>query len=151
MAADDDPSPDSSLKPRPVRSARWSAPGPPPNNSNRTLFRLIAIPALAFAGVLIYRGVQERFTLPECDSSRAKSTLADVLNQLKVEPLRDEPIKTISTSKQQVVCNVVLPLSDGGTINIDYTFFWQDNTADMRYSISRKPAQKSETKGPRTA
>jgi len=151
MAADDDPSPDPSPKPRPVRSGRWSAPGPPPNNSNRTLFRLIAIPALAFAGVLIYRGVQERFTLPECDSSRAKSTLADVLDQLKVEPLRDEPIKTISTSKQQVVCNVVLPLSDGGTINIDYTFFWQGNTADMRYSISRKPAQKSETKEPRTA
>jgi hypothetical protein len=86
--------------------------------------------------------------LPDCDSSRAKSTLADVLNQLKVEPLRDEPIKTISASQQQVVCNVVLPLSDGGTLNIDYTFFWQGNTADMRYSISRKPAQKSETDAP---
>ena len=68
-----------------------------------------------------------------------------MLKQLKVEPLRDEPIKTVSTSNQQVVCNVVLPLSDGGTINIDYTFFWQGSTADMRYSISRKPAQKSET------
>jgi hypothetical protein len=148
MAADD-PSPNPPPKSRPpLRSARRSAPGPPPNNSNRILFRLIAIPALAFAGVLIYRGVQERFTLPECDSSRAKSTLSDVLNQLKVEPLRDEPIKTISSSKQQVVCNVVLPLADGGTLNIDYTFFWQGNTADMHYSISRKPAQKSETKAP---
>jgi hypothetical protein len=105
------------------------------------VFRLIAIPALAFAGVLIYRGVQDRFTLPECDSARAKQTLADVLVQLKVEPLRDEPIKTISSSKEQVACNVVLPLSDGGTLNIDYSFFWQGNTADMRYSISRKPAQ----------
>ena len=92
--------------------------------------------------MLIYRGVQERFTLPECDSSRAKQTLSDVLGQLKVEPLRDEPIKTISSSKQQVVCNVVLPLSDGGTLNIDYSFFWQGNTADMRYSISRKPGTK---------
>jgi hypothetical protein len=87
--------------------------------------------------------------LPECDSSRAKSTLSDVLKQLKVEPLRDEPIKTVSSNNQQVVCNVVLPLSDGGTINIDYTFFWQGNTADMRYSISRKPGQKSETDAPR--
>jgi len=142
MAADD-PSPNPSPKPHPPpRSARRSAPRPPPNNSNRTLFRLIAIPALAFAGVLIYRGIQERFALPECDSSRAKSTLSDVLNQLKVEPLHDEPIKTVSASKQEVVCNVVLPLSDGGTLNIDYTFFWQGNTADMRYSISRRPAQK---------
>ena len=148
MAADD-PSPNPSPNSRPPRSARWSAPRPPSNNSNRTLFRLIAIPALAFAGVLIYRGVHERFTLPECDSSRAKSTLSDVLKQLKVEPLRDEPIKTVSSNNQQVVCNVVLPLSDGGTINIDYTFFWQGNTADMRYSISRKPGQKSETDAPR--
>jgi hypothetical protein len=141
MAADD-PSPN----PRPpLRSRRWSgSPSPPSNNSTRMLFRLIGIPALAFAGVLIYRGVQERFTLPACDSSRAKSTLADVLKQLKVEPPRDEAIKTVSTSKQQVVCNVALPVSDGGTLNIDYTFFWQGNTADMRYSISRKPAQKSE-------
>ena len=140
MAADD-PSPNS--RP-PLRSRRRSGPGLPANNSNRMLFRLIGLPALAVAGVLIYRGMQERFTLPECDSSRAKSTLADVLKQLKVEPLRDEPIKTISSSKQQVVCNVALPLSDGGTLNIDYTFFWQGHTADMRYSISRKPAQKSE-------
>ena len=36
-----------------------------PRTSNRLVFRLIAIPALAFAGVLIYRGVQERFTLPD--------------------------------------------------------------------------------------
>ena len=63
--------------------------------------------------------------LPECDSSRAKSTLGEVLKQLKVEPLRDEPIKAISSSKEQVVCSVVLPLADGATLNIDYTFFWQ--------------------------
>ena len=51
-----------------------AGPRPPssPAGSNRLMFRLIGIPALAFAGVLIYRGVQERFTLPECDSSRAK-------------------------------------------------------------------------------
>ena len=107
------------------------------------LFRLIGIPALAFAGVLIWRGLQERLTLPECDSSRAKSTLSDVLKQLNVEPLRDEPIKTISSNKDQVECSVVLPLSDGGNLNIDYSFFWQGSTAQMKYSISRKPAQNS--------
>lgn len=107
------------------------------------VFRLIGIPALAFAGVLIYRGVQDRLTLPDCDSSRAKRTLTDVLEQLKVEPLRDEPIKAISSSKEKVACNVVLPLSDGGTLNIDYSFFWQGSTVDMKYSISRKPAQSS--------
>jgi hypothetical protein len=148
MAADN-PSPDPSPTSRPPRVTRWSrSPGPPRHNSNRTLFRLIAIPALALAGVLIYRGIQDRFTLPECDSSRAKSTLAGVLDQLKVAPLGDEPIKTISSSKQQVVCNIVLPLSDGGTLNIDYTFFWQGSAADMRYSISRRPGQKTTTEPP---
>jgi len=112
------------------------------------LFRLIGIPAVAFAGVLIWRGLQERLTLPECDSSRAKSTLSDVLNQLKVEPLRDEPIKTISSNKEKVECNVALPLSDGGTLNVDYSFFWQGSTAQMRYSMSRHPAQNAPAQNP---
>jgi hypothetical protein len=110
---------------------------------NRWMFRVIGIPALAVAGVLIYRGLHDRFVLPECDSARAKNTLADVLKQLKSEPLRYEPIKTISSGKDQVVCNAVLPLADGGNLYIDYSFFWQGDTADMRYSISRKPAQSS--------
>jgi hypothetical protein len=112
------------------------------------LFRLIGIPAVAFAGVLVWRGLQERLTLPECDSSRAKSTLSDVLKQLKVEPLRDEPIKTISSNKEQIQCSVVLPLSDGGNLNIDYSFFWQGSSAQMKYSISRKPAQSSAVSAP---
>ena len=37
--------------------------------------------------------------LPECDFARAKDTLADVFNQLKIAPLRVGPIKTISSSR----------------------------------------------------
>ena len=107
------------------------------------MLRLIGIPVLAIAGVLIYRGVHDRFVLPECDSSRAKQTLSGVLKQLEVAPLRDEAIKTVSSGKDRVVCNVVLPLSDGGHLNIDYDFFWQGDTAQMKYSISRQPAQNS--------
>jgi len=120
----------------------------PPATSSRLLFRLIAIPALAFAGVLIYRGVQERFFLPECDSSRAKSTLSEVLKQLNAGPVGDEAIKTISADKKQVVCNVVVPLSEDGALNVDYNFFWQGSSAEMRYSISRKPAQNPPTAPP---
>jgi hypothetical protein len=137
MAADAPPPNDQ----RPLRARRWSAPRQPPqNNSTRTLFRLIAIPALAIAGVLIYRGLQERFTLPDCDSSRAKATLNGVLDQLKLGPLREDAIKTVSSDKKQVVCNITLP-SDGTMTNIDYTFFWQGSNVDMRYSISRRPAE----------
>jgi hypothetical protein len=143
MAADA-PSPE----PRqPVRARRWSrTPTPPPNNANRTLFRLIALPALAFAGVLIYCGLHERFTLPDCDSARAKSTLDELLGQLKAEPLRDESIKTISSSKEQVVCNVVVQKPDGSTAAISYTFFWAASAVDMRYTISLKPAPDTTTK-----
>jgi len=104
---------------------------------------LIGIPVLAVAGVLIYRGLYDHFVLPECDSGRAKDTLADILKQLKYQPLRYEPIKTVSSSKDQVVCNAVLPLADGANLNIDYSFFWQGSTAEMKYSISRRPAQRS--------
>lgn len=135
----DHPSP----PPRRARFARWSGATPPPTVSHRWLFRLIGIPALAVAGVLIYRGLHDRFVLPQCDSSRAKNTLAEVLKQLEVAPLGNEPIRTISSSKDKVACNVVLPLSDGGTLNIDYTFFWQGSGTQMRYSIERKPARSS--------
>jgi len=130
------------------RVSRWKSPPSAPARSSRLLFRLIGIPALAFAGVLIYRGVQERLTLPECDSSRAKSTLSNVLGELKVEPIRDEPIKTISNNNDKVECNVALPLSDGGTLNVDYSFFWQGSTAQMRYSFSRQPAQTAPAQKP---
>jgi hypothetical protein len=110
---------------------------------NRLAFRLIGIPVLAVAGVLLYRGLHDHFVLPECDSARARKTLTSVLKQLKVEPLRYEALKTVSTSKKAVVCNAVLPLADGGNINVDYRFFWQGSAIEMRYSVSRKPAQGS--------
>ena len=134
----------SSRKPSsPIRARRWSAPGSSPSRFRRLAFRLIGIPVLAVAGVLIYRGLHDRFVLPECDSARAKDTLADVLKQLKYQPLRNEPIKTISSSKDEVVCNAVLPLADGANLNVDYSFFWQGNNAEMKYSISRRPPQSS--------
>jgi hypothetical protein len=136
----ENPSPEPPERPR---SARWPAARSSPGRPRRLAFRLIGIPVLAVAGVLLYRGLHDYFVLPECDSARAQKTLADVLKQLKVEPLRYQPLKTVSTSKNEVVCNAVLPLADGGSVNVDYSFFWQGSTAEMRYSISRKPAQSS--------
>jgi hypothetical protein len=144
MAADN-PSPESR---KPIRASRWSPPPSPRAKSNRLLFRLIGIPALAFAGVVIYRGVQDRFVLPACDSARAKSTLANVLDQLKVGPVSDEMIKTIATDKTKVVCNALLPLADGGALNVDYNFFWQGSSAEMRYAISRRPADSTQEPPP---
>jgi hypothetical protein len=122
------------------RFTRWSR-DPAQRGFNRRMARLIGIPVVAVAGVLLYQGLRDRFFLPECDSSRATSTLADVLKQLNIAPLKYAPIKTVSASKTEVVCNAALPLANGETVNVDYSFFWQGDKANMRYSISRKPPE----------
>jgi hypothetical protein len=109
--------------------------------NQRLALRLFLFPALAVGVILIFNGVRDRFALPECDSDNAKHTLGDVLKQLNFEPVKYEPIKTVSSSKNEVVCNAVLPLADGANVVVDYTFFWQDNKANMKYSISRKASQ----------
>ncbi len=134
--------PDNSSPQPPIRARRWSGPAQSPTRPRpyRFALRLIGIPAAAIAGVLIYRGARDRLVLPECDSARAKQTLSDVLKQLKLEPTKYEPIKTVSSTKDRVVCNAVLPLPGGGSVVADYTFYWQGGTASMKYSVSRRPA-----------
>ena len=105
------------------------------------MFRLIGLPAVAVAGVFIYSGLRDRLVLPECDSDRAKKTLGEVLKQLKLEPVRYAPLKTVSSTKNDVVCSAVLPLPDGATVAIDYTFYWQGDNANVKYSVVRKPPE----------
>lgn len=124
----------------PIRARRWSGRGPASRRPQpyRFAIRLIGIPAAAIAGVLIYRGLRDHFVLPECDSDRAKHSLADVLKQLRMEPTRYEPVKTVSSTKDRVVCNATLPLPDGDSVIADFTFYWEGGTAHMTYSVSRK-------------
>lgn len=130
-------------KPPPIRARRWTPPpapsGPPQRfRSYRFLFRLIGIPVLAVAGVFIYKGLRDRLVLPACDSDRAKHTLADVLKPLKLEPTKYTPLKTVSATKFDVTCSAVLPLPQGGFVAVNYSFYWQGNNANMRYSVSKK-------------
>ncbi len=144
---------DSSSTPRvSSRSARWAAPTAPrssPGGPYHLTFRLIGIPVLAVAGVLIYRGLRDHFVLPECDSARAKNTLSDVLSQLKFGPLRNASIKTLASGKDEVVCHAILALPDGAKLEVEYSFFWRGATANMKYSISRQPLQSSDSNPPR--
>jgi hypothetical protein len=127
-----------SKPPAPIRARRWSGSTSMPVRPRpyRFALRLIGIPAVAVAGVFIYSGLRSHFFLPECDSSGAKHTLADVLAQYKLQPVRYEPIKTVSSTQDEVVCNAVLPLPDGGDVTIDYKFYWQGSTAQMKYSVT---------------
>ena len=134
--------------PPPLRARRWTPPPSAggrssPRKSYRFVFRLLGIPILAVAGVFIYSGIRDRLVLPDCDSDRAKKSLADVLQQFKYEPTTFAPIKTVSATKDQVTCNAVLPLPDGGYVAADFTFYWQGDTASMKYSVARKATDDS--------
>jgi len=137
--------------PAPLRARRWSPPPSRPHGPYRLAFRLIGIPIIAVLAVFLYRGLRPHFALPECDSDTAKKTLAQVLKELKLEPVRYAPIKTVSSSQDKVVCSAVMPLSDGASVVADYTFYWQGDKANMRYSIHRQAPQKSSLGGTRFA
>lgn len=129
--------------PAPIRARRWSPASRKPHSPYRTIVRLLGIPVLAVAAVILYRGLRERLVLPDCDSDTAKQTLSQVLKELKLEPVRYAPITTVSSSKDQVVCNATMPLPNGDSVVADYTFYWQGNTADMRYTVHRQAAKHS--------
>jgi hypothetical protein len=109
----------------------------------RSAFRLAGLAVAAAATMFLYRGIRAHFVLPECDSQTAKQTLAQVLKELKLEPLHYAPIKTIASTKDKVVCNATMPLPDGATVVADFTFSWQGSKPNMRYSIHRVPARSS--------
>lgn len=132
------------LKPAaPLRARPWKRPPSDPVRRPRPyrfIMRLIGIPAAAVAGVLLYQGLRSHFFLPECNSESAKHTLADVLKQYKLEPTRFEPITTVSSTKDEVACKAVLPLPDGASVAVDYKFYWQGSTAQMKYSVTPRAA-----------
>ena len=109
----------------------------------RFALRILVIPVIAVVGVFLYSGIRDRLVLPDCDSDRAKKSLAEVLQQFKYEPTTYAPIKTVSTTKDQVVCSAVLPLPDGGYVAADFTFYWQGDTANMKYTVARKATDDS--------
>ena len=120
----------------PIRNADSSP--QPRNPRSRSAARLVAIPLIGVVAGLLYYGLHDRFFLPECDSDRARRTLADILRQLKLEPSGYAPITTVSSGKTQVACRATLPLPDGGNVVIDYSFYWQGSQANIRYSVMRK-------------
>ena len=127
-------------------SARFTRLPTSPSSSRppyRFALRILVIPVVAVVGVFIYSGIRDRLVLPECDSERAKKSLAEALQQFKYEPTTYAPVKTVSVTKDQVVCSAVLPLPDGGYVAADFTFYWEGDKANMKYSVARKATDDS--------
>ena len=103
--------------------------------------RFIRIAGLAIAGLSVLLTaiiwLANRNTLPGCDSQRAKDTLSDVFKTNKLNPTRYDEIKTLAKSDDEVRCSASLPLSEGGTLRVDYRFFWDDSTAKIEYRLMR--------------
>ena len=127
-----------SLQNNPPASARPSL-----YSRNRWAFRIAGLAIAAAATGFLYYAIRTYFVLPECDSWAAKQTLAQVLKEMRLEPVRYAPIKTLSSTKDKVVCSAAMPLPDGATVVVDYTFSWQGRRPNMAYSIHRAPAQSS--------
>ncbi|HEX8828557.1 MAG TPA: hypothetical protein VF778_10615 [Xanthobacteraceae bacterium] len=127
----EDPSPPQSPVPGQDRRAA------PRAGLARLVVRIIGVAIVVVAAALLYSGLRDRFVLPQCDSDRAKRTLADVLKEMRLEPVHYEPLTTVSSNKTEVICRAVLPLPAGGNVAIDYRFRWQGSQAVMSYSVSQ--------------
>jgi hypothetical protein len=119
----------------PLSPQRKSSRTNPANRRRRLIFRLIALPVLAGAAFLLFNGLRDYVELPQCDSNHAKEWLNQALAPFKFNTTGYESIKTISSSKQEVVCNAVLALPNGSSITVDYTFYWSGSKVNMRYSV----------------
>jgi hypothetical protein len=119
----------------PLPSRRRNSESPPASRRRRWIVRLVALPILAAAVFLLFNGLRDYLELPQCDSGHAKGWLDQALQPFNFGPPRYESIKTVSSSKQEVVCNAVLALPNGSNIAVDYSFYWSGNKVNMGYSV----------------
>ena len=119
----------------PVPSQRGRRRTTPANRRRRLIFRLLALPILAGAVFLLFNGLRDYLELPQCDSDHAKDWLSQALQPFNFGPPRYETIKTISSTKQEIVCNAVVVLPNGSNIAVDYSFYWSGSKVNMRYSV----------------
>ena len=129
------------MEPTQDSAASTSATTPAPAAKPQSKFKRILWGIIGL--VAIVTGVSQLYsvffpTLPDCDSQRAKDTLSGIFKEHKYEPTGYDSVKTISSSKDEVVCNAVLPLPDGANLIADYNFFWEGSTVKVKYSMHRK-------------
>ena len=102
-------------------------------------FRKIVIVGVFGFAALLWIATQffNAATLPGCDSKRARDTLSDVFQANKVNTTRYNEIKTLAETKDEVRCNASLALREGGSLNVDYRFYWEGSNPKIEYSLKR--------------
>jgi hypothetical protein len=132
--ADDDFSASGSTPP-PLRTRTKAT--PPASGRRRLILRLLAFPAVAVAVYVVFKygGLRDYLELPQCDSDHAKEWLGQALQPFNFGAPHYESVKTISSSKQEVVCDATLAFPNGSNITVDYSFYWHGSKVNMKYSV----------------
>jgi hypothetical protein len=99
----------------------------------------IVILGVGAIAVLLYGStfVVNLFTLPGCDSKRARDTLSDVFKANKVSASGYDEVKTIADNKDEIRCRATLSLREGGKLTADYRFFWDGSSPKIEYKLIR--------------
>jgi hypothetical protein len=121
----------------PVPAHRGRSARTPASSRRRLIVRILALPAIAVAVYVMftYGGLRDYLELPQCDSDHAKEWLAQALQPFNFGAPRYETVKTISSSKQEVVCNATLAFPSSSNIAVDYSFYWHGSKVNMKYSV----------------
>ena len=114
-----------------------SAPAPQPNKWNRIVGIVTTVVLVLVAALYGWSAIYNASNLPDCDSKRARDTLSDVFKANRVNASRYNEIKTLANTKEEVRCTASLAVSEGGTVSVDYRFYWEDSKAKIEYRISR--------------
>jgi hypothetical protein len=99
---------------------------------------LVAIALLVIAALIAAANYITRNDLPKCDSRNAKDSLSDIFQAKNIDAKRYNEIKTVSTTKEEVLCNATLTLQDDSVLEIDYRFFFEGGTKKVQITAARE-------------
>jgi hypothetical protein len=99
---------------------------------------VVGIALLVVFAVIVVGKYITRNDLPACDSTDAKDSLSDIFKAKNVDAKRYNEIKTVSTTKEEVLCNASLTLQDDSVLEIDYRFFFEGDTKKVQITAARE-------------
>jgi hypothetical protein len=113
--------------------------GKPPVRSRiiRWVQIFTGIALIIIVGLIMIANYITKDDLPGCDSNDAKSSLSDIFKSKNIQATRYNEIKTVSTSKEEILCTASLTLQDASLLEIDYRFYFEDKTKKIQITAAR--------------
>jgi len=99
---------------------------------------VIAVVILGNFAIYAINKFVTRNDLSGCDSEEAKNGLSDVFTSKSVQAKRYNEIKTVSTSKEEVLCTASLTLEDESILEIDYRLYFENKGQMVQITAARE-------------